>query len=210
MPFPHRLLQIGTLSLFAAMIGGLVFYQSGAVKQVPLVVEDSLPPTWSDSGIFHRLLSQVSHPQVWMSSSKVIRVFRPPNTAEKPDSEVIVFSRSDTLLTLDILRMRYEVGRLNFQDALLFDLKRLSERRHEWRMWYSINDPVKDSIRLWEQFKYGPQRVSRLSAKEKLRFQVILNSLPNSGMSQKSRLILRNEHDVAQALKILAAEKWPR
>jgi hypothetical protein len=120
MPLPHRFLQIGTLALFVAMVGGLVFYQSGAVKQEPLVVQDSLPPTWSDSGIFHRLLSQVSHPQVWMSSSKVIMIFKPSNIAEKPDREAIVFSRSDTLLALDILRMRYEVGRLNFQDALLF------------------------------------------------------------------------------------------
>ena len=206
MQLPHRLLQIGTLALFAAMIGGLVFYQSGAVKQEqPSMVRDSVEATaWFDSVRFQKALKHAYISR--FPSSKVAIVFKPVKTANAPKGSVEEFfqvSRQDTLRAIDMLRMRHEVAKLALPDALEFEMK-CNLRRIKNGNWVS----TEDSLGFWEQLKFHPQRVAQLSSEEGLRFRTILDSLPKP--YGYDGLQYRMKYQVPQALKILAAEKWPR
>ena len=115
------------------------------------------------------------------------------------------FLRQDTLLAMDLIRMRYEVGKL--PDMLVFQMQcneRTAGRIGNWISTY-------DSLEIWKEMKYQPLRVDQLTSSEKQRFQTILDSLLRPRMmSSKSGIIFRHTADTMQALQILTAPPIPK
>ena len=123
------------------------------------------------------------------------------------------FSYSDTLRAMELLRMRYEVARFYGPDSLRFKGKFKELQKQGWPSRKGIYFPAStnDSIVVWQQLRYGPERVAQLPAPDQHRFQTILDSLLRPRMmSSKSGLVFPQPIDSTEALKILASEKRPK
>jgi len=232
MPFPHRLLQIGTLALFSAMIGGLVLFQCGvfAPEKVP-VAQDSLPPTVErDSTQMRSALVAVRQSHLsMMSSSKVglvfDRVYYEAAERATPSEKLVYgdtifggyvlplameaflkdFSHDDTLKAIEVLRMRHDLTKLS--------LPELRDFRDECQRMHNIfsQGKIYDSLEAWRAMKLRSMRNAPLSPEDQLRFQTILDSLLRPRMmSSKSGLVFPQRADSTEALKILTAEKRRR
>lgn len=228
MQLPHRLLQIGTLALFATMIGGLTLFQSGTFKpEQPLVVPDSLaPPTWLDSAKFRDAMVAVKRTRMYSSKIGLVlddsyfEAAKRAAPAEKmaygdttfgwyqqPLAIKIFlsdFSKEDTLEALNVFRMRQELTTLSLSEALDFQMQ-CQGWAYAFRgtRWTSVDD----SLQVWRSMSRS-RRKSILLPEDATRFQAILDSLLSPRMmSSKSGLVFPQPIDSTEALKILAAEK---
>jgi len=228
MPFPHRLLQIGTLALFSSMIGGLVLFQCGvfAPEKVP-VASDSFLSSEVDSVRLREALRTIKLQRAYAPGLGLVLDDYYFEAARRAAPEVQLaygdttfdfyvhplateiflssFSAEDTAIALKVLDMYDAMGRgLNFWEYEYFGNASKAVRKAFGTL------TAEDSLQFWETIKRHRRsyKLPPMTASETVRFQIILDSLtrPRLG-SSKSGLIFRGHGDTLQALKILDAER---
>ena len=236
MKLPQRILQMGTLALFSSMIGSLVLYRGGVFESKPSqqqdlakVWQDSLQPPWFDSAQFNQVLRETVQERLAtidfrMFGSKSAPPAPPPprkkNKGKNKSTEQTdavnsnAATRWDSLIAMDILRTRYELGHLSNQEATEYQAvyaSLLLAKDGDWNKVDFSSNPYAggwDSSFALAILKYGPQHLPRLSAKESARFQIVLDSLMQPRwMSSKSGLIFTSAFDTMDAIKIVKEEK---
>ncbi len=234
MKLPQCLLQFGTLALFSSMIGSLVLYRSGIFEANPLplaghfdIRQDSLQPPPFDSvqfkQVLREILAQKPEDNFRMLGSKSAPPVPPPppkrikgrrvSTDLPGGLSLEAATLTDTLIAMEVLNIRLAFSQFSDVEAAQFrrlyaDLQVEKSMLGEFRFLYPEPALFRDSSVALMKLIYGPQHLPYLSAQEKIRFQVVLDSLTRPRMmSSKSGIIFISSIDSTLALKIVKSEK---
>jgi hypothetical protein len=199
---PPPLVRFGTIAFFALMISGAVLYQCGLFEKKEQIPEDYEFTSESDYFQYRKAFAQP-----WYDRMAFLKLYgyQFDYTMSRTSS---IFSPR-TMLTkqavYDLLEMRYETARLSEIEAAAFH--HTYSRIHEFpklRFTKELPGEKLDSVYAMLYIKVGATQLSSLSAREKRRFNQLLNE---HSERQHSKTNLVSILDTIQVLRTLKFER---